>query len=272
MVQQPKFRPVQNCIFCGGKADSREHGWSDWAIRQFGAPSRGIAGQVDGMPFYDRRQRAVLIRCVCISCNTTWMKALEDSVIPTVGRMAERQATPLSVLQQVDIARWAVVKAMVWEYVTRQHDLFYSADDRGMVKRGMLPPNTVVWLSGHVGQEKFFAVGSRASSLSPDAVQLDGYFTTFGYKHVVVQVMTVRPYDHPDPYSQIDCNQTLWKDAIITIWPTTEPKVWPPLSLLDHAMLETFHQRCAKARIRHDGSLAPLLTAGVSERSAWRGV
>jgi len=64
------------------------------------------------------------------------------------------------------------------------------------------------------------------------------------YKRLVVQTMTVRPYEHADPYALLYCNQTSWADAIVRIWPTTTQAFWPPADILAANMLETFHKRC----------------------------
>lgn len=241
-------RKVAKCIFCNDKkANSEEHGWSDWAIKRFSTASNRIAGQSDGRPVFDRKQKSVRVRCVCVQCNTTWMKGLEDSVIPTAGRMAEGYPTTLGILEQWSIARWALVKAMVWEYTTKDHPIFYDQFDRALVFNESIPPNTVVWLSSHVGRETFYTAGARCQSMSSDCVQLEGYFTTMAYSRLVVQVMTIRPYEQTDPYSRIDCRQTLWSDAITRIWPTSDGNVmWPSLNTLDDDMLEAFHRRCAK--------------------------
>lgn len=240
-------RKVATCIFCAeNKANSEEHGWSDWAIKRFSTPSNRIAGQSDGKPVFDRKQRSVRVRCVCVKCNTTWMKQLEDAVIPTAGKMAEGHPATLDILQQWSLARWAMVKAMVWEFTTKDHLLFYDQSDRSRVFKESLPPNTVVWLSSHTGRETFYTAGARCRSISLDSVQLEGYFTTMAYSRLVIQVMTIRPYEQIDPYSLVDCNQTVWSDAICRIWPTSGPTVWPSLKGLDGDMLESFHRRCAK--------------------------
>lgn len=75
----------------------------------------------------------------------------------------------------------------------------------------------------------------------------DGYFTTVAYRRLVIQVMTIRPETLADPYSEFDCKQTLWANALHRIWPMAEgPVLWPPLMTLDDEMLPSFHRRCDK--------------------------
>jgi hypothetical protein len=178
------------------------------------------------------------------------MKALEDAVIPLVGPMGDGWHKTLDVLQQWAIARWALAKAMVWEFITVGHEIFYSKEERVLLKSGTIPPNTVVWLAGHVGRETFYAAGNRASSRSGVVPHLEGYFTTMAYKRLVVQVMSIRPYEHTDPYTLLDCDQATFANAIVRIWPTTSQSFWPPTDILADNMLQSFHKRCGGSTVK----------------------
>src|SRR6476659_2862273 len=89
MGYQPKFRRVPMCIFCGDRrAKSQEHAWSNWAIQRFATDTNRIADQIEGLPYFDRHQKSVKVRCVCVDCNKGWMKGVEDAVLTVVERMA----------------------------------------------------------------------------------------------------------------------------------------------------------------------------------------
>jgi hypothetical protein len=240
----PKYRRVQRCIFCPNPAKSGEHGWSAWAIKRFSTSQSRISGHIDGQPHFDRHQRAIKIKCVCGECNSGWMKKLEDSVIPTVGTMGDGDHASLNIPQQWTIAMWATAKAMVWEHIARTNTIFYTDEERANLRSGSLPPNTVVWLSAHVGRETFFSQANGASSFPGIVPHLELHFTTFAYQRLVIQIMTVRPYEQTDPYALINCNQRKWQRSIIRIWPTTSGAFWPPAEPLDDGMLESFHKRC----------------------------
>lgn len=239
----PHFRPVHQCIFCTNRADSREHAWSDWAIRRVLTPSHRLYGHVEEVPF-DPNQKAVKVRCVCEGCNGGWMKALEDSVVPTVGRMLNRDTVALDVLQQHDIARWAVLKAMVWEYTTRERDIFYSSDEHLALRLGHIPANTAVWLAGHEGREALFSRGNDASNL-PGGDDLRAWITTMALGPFVVQTMTVRASQPVEAYSSMECRQLELAHALVRAWPTVGKTFWPPLGILNEGQLELFHRRCA---------------------------
>jgi len=242
----PKYRRVKRCIFCEHKADSVEHGWSAWAIRQFSGPSDRIAGQVDGEPHFDRHQKAIKIRCLCRTrCNQGWMKQLEEAVIPLVGKMGSGKPTTLDVLQQWTVARWAVAKAMVWEHISKTKPIFYTDAERFGLRDGTIPSGATVWLAAHVGRETFFAMATDAENVPGFVPELKAYFTTFAYERLVVQIMSVRSNEQIDAYSVIDCNQRVWSDAIIRIWPAVDAAIWPPSLAIEDAMLERFHKRCS---------------------------
>jgi hypothetical protein len=172
------------------------------------------------------------------------MKGLEDSVLPIASPMMEGQQKSLDIIQQWTIARWALLKAMVWEHVTREHPIFYNDEERFMLRDGTIPPNTVVWLAGHVGTETFYAAGNRASSPTGAVPQLEAYLTTMAYERLVIQILTVRPYEYVDPYAMLDCDQSVWADAVVRVWPTVNQAFWPPPLILDENTLEAFHKRC----------------------------
>jgi hypothetical protein len=242
----PHYREVSRCIFCPDKADSGEHGWSAWAIRQFSGPNDKIFGEFDGRWHFDPNQKQIKIRCVCEACNNVWMKALEDDVIPLVGKMGQGGSVTLDIPQQWTIARWAVAKAMVREHISREKAIYYSDEDRFNLRLGTtIPCGTYVWLAGHVGQETFYARSNDAGHIPGSPYDAQAYFTTFAYERLVIQVVTIRVDGEADAYPLVDCNQRTWGDAMVRIWPTVSKAFWPPLLILDDGLLKSFHRRCA---------------------------
>jgi hypothetical protein len=134
---------------------------------------------------------------------------------------------------------------MVWEHISRQAEIFHDDDDRFALRLGTMPPNTIAWLGGHTGRETFFAAAGNGSSVPGSAVELQTHVTTFAYERLVIQVLSVRPYKYANPYALIDCNQRVWGDAIVRIWPTVDKAFWPPARIIHEEMLDPFHNRCS---------------------------
>ena len=160
MGHRPHFRPIKRCIFCQQKAKSGEHGWSEWAVRDL-AFQGGIIGAVDEIPYNDSAQKHLKVRCVCVPCNTIWMKRLEDAIRPTIGRMMFDAVMDLDIHQQWAITQWAIKTSMVFEHINRKTDIFYTAEERSLLRTtGDIPPHTAAWIARADGDISFFTRGS----------------------------------------------------------------------------------------------------------------
>src|SRR6266851_8074507 len=83
MGTKAKFR---SCIFCEGRANSKEDAWPLWLLRRLGVTEAGIIeGQLGKQaPTTWRTAHAKLtVRFVCTSCNNGWMSQLQQRVKPT---------------------------------------------------------------------------------------------------------------------------------------------------------------------------------------------
>jgi hypothetical protein len=144
-----RFRPVNRCAFCHNKANSKEHAWPEWVLAKFHTSSQRLLGQVDGEPaYFDQSQRALKVRCVCVDCNTRWMSGLEDTVKPIASPLMDDIASKLDILQQWNIALWATKLAMVFEFVSRSKNLYYTDDDRRILRESQSGESSMCWSVG----------------------------------------------------------------------------------------------------------------------------
>lgn len=239
---QPKFRPVKHCIFCPNKADSREHGWSDWALQRLKTPTR-IFGRVDDQLYHDPNQKQLWVRCVCVECNTGWMKNLEDAVIPTVGEMMNGVDKTLSVDEQRTIVEWAVKSAMVFEHVSRGKEIFYAERERYCLReQRAIPEDTAVWLARVDEGLHFYTRGNDASSDGKGG-GVRGYFTTMAYGRLALQVVTLRTAGYPASAIAFP-SAYQWQHLTVRIWPDVGKSVrWPGHGSILEQGLDRFHER-----------------------------
>jgi hypothetical protein len=174
------------------------------------------------------------------------MKDLEDRVIPTVGEMMLDEPATLSVEQRHAIVGWAVKTAMVFEHVSRHKVIFYTDDERAAFKNErIVPAETAVWLARTIAGVSFYSRGNDASS-DGQGGGLHGYFTTFTYGRLVVQVATLRTAGLRGTI-QFPTAQR-WQPFTVRIWPNvTEPVQWPAQTagtILEPG-LDEFHRRFA---------------------------
>jgi hypothetical protein len=254
----PKFRRVKRCIFCHGKADSKEHAWSEWAVKRLAHPG-GTYGEFDGAIYRDPRQKHLKVKCVCEGCNEGWMKRLEDAIIPTVGTMMNDEPTTLDIAQQWAIARWAVKCSMVFEYINITEPIFYTDAERENLRlSGAIPAQTFVVIARGIGIDYFFTWGNELTSA---ALNLYGQVTTIAYRRLLVQVVSVRT-DQPQGAKLIlKGDLKRWGDSTVRIWPTQEIARWPNGSTIASAPeMEAFHWRVQSMDIEeHDGAFSTLM-------------
>lgn len=250
MGHRPHFRPIKRCIFCQQKAKSSEHGWSEWAIRDL-AFQGGIIGAVDDIPYHDSAQKHLKVRCVCVPCNTIWMKRLEDAIRPTIGRMMFDAVMELDIHQQWAITQWAIKTSMVFEHINRQTDIFYTDEERSLLRTtGDIPPHTAAWIARADGDISFFTRGSYGFA-GDDIVRVDSHVTTIAYRRFVVQVITARVDQNIDGsiLVRLDGDHEMWKDTMTKVWPTQNVAVWPQAMSIAHGALDSFHERFNHATV-----------------------
>ena len=238
-------RPVKRCAFCKNKADSKEHPWSDWVLKRFRGPRDQIIGRFGDQTYFDPRQKSLRVRCVCGDCNPGWMKQLEDTVIPTAGLLMHDLTIPLDIPQQWAIAQWIILKAMVFEYVSNVSEpIFYSDDERVALRTlRAIPPQTAIWLARYSGSETLHAKATRFGA-DKGALTVDGYLTTQTYRHLAVQIMTIRTDQPEDGAAIVHRKPGPWSDTILRIWPTDRRIEWPPRLNVAHdeSSLIDFHE------------------------------
>lgn len=239
----PKFRRIKQCIFCGNKANSGEHAWSAWAIGHI-AFEGGLIGKIEDIRYYDRAQKNLKVRCVCVKCNTVWMRALEETVRPLITKMMDGRPVVLDIPQQWAIARWGILKAMVFEHMQRKVEAFYTPHDYQLIKSGdVLPHSCAVWLAMSEGGTPLFAGGGSLASTS-DVLKLHGHITTVAYQMFVIQVITIRSDQVNYLIPFLDGDGRIWGDTVISIWPALSTALWPKTNAaISSDALPQFHCR-----------------------------
>src|SRR5258708_15403363 len=81
---------MRSCIFCGGRANSKEDAWPLWLMRRLGETG---AGTVEGQrgkqspKSWRTGQARLTVRFVCATCNNGWMSQIENRVKPILERL-----------------------------------------------------------------------------------------------------------------------------------------------------------------------------------------
>jgi hypothetical protein len=228
--RQIRHRRFKRCAFCPNPADSKEHAWESWALERLHLGDSVIHGYIENEEFFDAEQRAVRIKCLCVPCNTGWLKRVVDASIPLVGSMMNDLTIPLDPAQQWTVAVWAMTRAMVWEHISKDpRPIFYTDHQRFTLRETQsIPPNTTIWLARYSGSEH---LGTWVNDfINP----VRGRTTTLVYRYLAVQVLSVRPDKSVQPGTVIHPKRRrLWSPATVRIWPSQRIAYWPPRLTVD---------------------------------------
>jgi hypothetical protein len=139
----PNPRPYPTCIFCGSRADSREHAIPAWMSRRL--KIKVFLEAVDVSNITPKKQPVSFAshraRIFCAACNRHF-KHLEDSVIPYVVQMAKGRGIGLDAESQRVIALWATKTAFALVSATAPElRNFVPEAQRRRVRDEGLPPD-----------------------------------------------------------------------------------------------------------------------------------
>src|ERR1700730_13572483 len=129
----------RTCIFCGERADTKEHLFPDWVNRlieetSFQGQFLEMTAQGIERRRYDSNQAAHLeARIVSHRCNHHWMSDLETAASELIGPLATGYANMLGTADQLLVAQWAAKTAMVGEWIIGSKPLAFSQEDREIV-------------------------------------------------------------------------------------------------------------------------------------------
>lgn len=171
------------------------------------------------------------------------MSDLEAAASPILVPMIEGKARGLGIAQQALVSRWASKTAMVWDQlVPDQHRLYDDAEHRWVMKNATPPPDTSVRLGHSTGSEAEFIEHKRAAlfwELPPDSedrIRPDAHRTLMVIGELVIEVAVRRPVDSLKPPAGIDID-----DLLMLVWPTAQPRSWPPRLGMTDKTLESLH-------------------------------
>jgi hypothetical protein len=254
----PKGRQLVTCIFCGlTRPTSIEDVIPKW-VRYVLDPTSSVTVRAEPGAATAKMQHLVvtLHGMVCEVCNNGWMHNLEEKVKPFLKPLlVNKHGADLDLAQQRDLARWAVMKVLLMEYVMRQKHpqlratagyLPSDAELAWLMAEACPPPRSRVWL-GAFDPQGVYTVQTQARLLQ-SAPQPGGgspvasHVTTLTIGSVLLQVFTTNfivaaaqslpeyDADPPRPYNQ----------ALTRIWPAQQPTVhWPPTR---HVGRDTFYR------------------------------
>lgn len=242
---------TRKCMFCDGRASTKEDAWPLWLVRKFPDPV-GVtveAQRKDNRPTHWRqRGHFAKAKFVCKSCNNQWMSQLENQAKPIIERLLSNAESRFDSIDREVVARWVLKTAMVFEAVGGT-DWFYTADERATVRSGVIPGGyTAFWVAQCANLPGAYSVASNMfESAEVGTSGVHGHVTTLAISTVAFQVLTVRPSHAVPVNAAIElerANLEPWPQAALQVWPPMMDFHWPPsIGLNGELGVEAFAKR-----------------------------
>lgn len=237
-----------SCYWCGDPADSLEDIIPQWIDKVLVVPadlSVGMkrlhstsGGQRRTKPVQRWATKLIGTRSVCEPCNNGWMSVLEQTTRPLLEPMILGHRAFLSVTDQIQIARWATMKAAVADSRpdTPVEGLASEAIRAAIYERGEPPIDMKVRLAAF--DEPFTVMFSmpHGTGTGKAGQYLAQWCTSFVFGHLVVQIAARTGTTKPGVLEQLPRGEH--DGRTFTVWPPMPSGVeWPPRIVLDRRQL-----------------------------------
>jgi len=247
---------MRSCIFCEGRATSKEDAWPLWLMRRLGATEAGRVEAQRGRqaPWTWHTGKAGLkVGFVCASCNNGWMSQLENRVKPIVEGLFGEEPVALDRSDQTTLAAWAGKNAMVFEALRLKASWFFTNSERRTLRESLrLPSWTSIWIAKCAGQVGAYCSASDLSGVAEvSSAQVKAYVTTMAFGPLAIQLLSSKlPSSIPQSTTvTADLRPGPWDKVTLQIWPIQSERVaWPALMGLSGEIgLDTFSKRWSPA-------------------------
>lgn len=248
---------TRTCMFCDGRALTKEDAWPLWLVRLFPSPV-GVeveARRKNAAPTqWRQRGHFAKVKFVCRACNNGWMSSLESQAKPIIQGLLSNARSDFETEDRELAARWILKTAMVFEAVGGK-EWFYTPGERADVRAGVIPTGyTAFWAARCVNLPGAYSAANtmfESAALSTSGVH--GHVTTLAISTVAFQVITVRPSPAVPANAAIRLDGASlepWPQTALQLWPPTVAFDWPPsIGLVGELGLEAFANRFRKPDI-----------------------
>ncbi len=222
------------CIFCGSRANSREHVWPKWLakiIEKLPGDNKTLfnirTNQHGERTSWQSNKPEIIIKNVCkVGCNEGWMSDLEKDVAPILRPMITGREQTLTGKQQALITIWLLKTAMVLDS-TSSESKFYEQSERFHFRNTFVPPGFLSFFLGFYSGTHWSGFTQfrilRDNQIPP---QFRSYIVTMSFGNLVLQVCNMKCLT---PSSAVEFRNVKgnWS-TVQLVYPFLNSIQWPP--------------------------------------------
>jgi hypothetical protein len=219
------------CIFCGAPANSGEHLFPAWVLRQVNLKNHGFKNVIEGKPVEYIVGRDIKMSCVCSSCNNGWMSGLETTAKKFMADMIDGKNHHLTKQEQQTLTEWCIKTAMCQD-TTEHHERFFSQEECYAFRaRRTIPTRTLAW-AARCNIKGLDSKGSDFTLLvnDPQTLALRATVFTMQIGQLVLQALVwhMMP-EFEDHSAHFLAKSANWDGLTVGLWPTRKGLIkWPP--------------------------------------------
>lgn len=225
-MAHPKPYPV--CVFCGAKADSREHAIPKWIAKRFGLREVELT-EIEISTSVTRRKQAIRVssfraRVFCRECNKHF-KHLEDAVIPLIEPMGKGRPIVLGADSQRLLALWSAKTAVAIAAAgAPEFRDVVPVEHRASIRyKDLAPDNCWIGWFPFGGTTHLYA---GSGTVTDEGVDPPVEYAVYSFVFTFAQLgFKVEGYSARFPRHVLDGDRQTMKQ----LWPEkTDMLVWPP--------------------------------------------
>lgn len=270
----------RKCVWCGAQANSKEHVFPQW-LRRMKGPAAFIAengGFQEPVPRIIARTdpdgrlieyeatrggerepnlHEVVVKQVCIDCNTKWMSQLEsgpNGMEPLLRRMALGIETGLSTEEGRKLATWAHKNFLMYDLYAEKPDRRYRSEDYREFFSNREPFGDVrLYLAASDRLVAPYGMYSDSNIVFPNGVDNDSYAAANGKNCgaaffavddvIIIEHWFAPEYPSTEPtgnYVKQTSHRNMLKLKTQQIWPPQDASLaWPPRRKLSPRQTES---------------------------------
>jgi hypothetical protein len=232
------------CIFCGSTGKrSREHVFPRWLRELFPEAADGDYVRRNVTWNSDRRHERpgrafdIVVRDVCVACNTGWMHRLETEAQPVLTPMLKDEPRVLTATEQHIAATWATKTMLTMQGANMTRERYVTPERYRWFAEHRAPLSAShVWLCRYGDRSRWpLSIHQMGMTIEPPgrpAPEIGDPMNGFGVVYAIGPLaFWLFGYDLPGGV----LTRVGSDDAHGLIWPALGPDIrWPPRVTLEH--------------------------------------
>lgn len=224
---------MRTCMFCHKKDLTREDAWPLWLMKRFPTSRTSYMDAERGgqkLGSWHMAEPKLPVKWICATCNNGWMSSLENKAKPVLESILDDKLKIIDSSCQSTLALWAVKTAMVLECLSPNRTMFYSDDERQLMRATQsLPPRTSVWIANCINQPNIYSA-ARDLRTTQDDNGVHAYVTTMAFGSLAFQIVSIKiPTTIPENVTlTYDGTDGPWDQTLLQVWPSIQESIeWP---------------------------------------------